>query len=163
MTQEVMLYTDGACSGNPGPGGWGSVLVLETNARKISGFEPHTTNNRMELLAVIRGLEALQKPMAVKVTTDSMYVKNAFTEGWLESWMKNGWKTKSKSPVKNKDLWMELTYLQRKHKLSWQWVKGHSGDFYNELCDELARNAITRRSGIDERFTVTPLNPLLPS
>lgn len=151
--QKVNLYTDGACSGNPGPGGWGSVLIFNNTVRKMSGYEAETTNNRMELMAVIKGLEALLRPCAVLVTTDSIYVKNAFTEGWLSSWQRNGWKTASGSAVKNQDLWLELIGLSRMHTLSWEWVKGHAGHEYNEMCDELARSAIKKKSGIDERLS----------
>lgn len=148
---SVHLYTDGACSGNPGPGGWACVLLAGQNARLISGFEQATTNNRMELLGVIHGLEALKQPARVLVTTDSTYVKNAFTEGWLQGWQRNGWRTSSKEPVKNQDLWLRLCHLQRIHVLEWEWVKGHSGHPINELCDTLARNAIKEGHGRDER------------
>ena len=154
MPGEVQLYSDGACSGNPGPGGWGCVLVAGIHLRKLSGFDPATTNNRMELLGVIRGLEALLRNTQVHIVTDSKYVKNAFTEGWLAGWQKNGWKTRSGEPVKNQDLWLELVYLQRKHALSWEWVKGHSGHEYNEICDALARRAIVEKKGVDERETI---------
>ncbi|WWW13248.1 ribonuclease HI [Spirobacillus cienkowskii] len=152
MTSPVTLYSDGACSGNPGPGGWACVLIYNNQKRRISGYEKHTTNNKMELMGVIRGLESLTRPMPVLIITDSQYVKNAFTAGWLENWQKNGWKTKSGSPVKNQELWLQLCLLQRKHSLSWQWVKGHSGDLYNEMCDELARTAILTQKGVDEKF-----------
>ncbi|KAB8030795.1 ribonuclease HI [Fluviispira multicolorata] len=152
MTSHVTLYTDGACSGNPGPGGWGCVLLYAEHKRRISGYESHTTNNKMELMGVIKGLESLLRPMPVLIITDSQYVKNAFTEGWLENWQRNGWKTKNGKPVKNQEEWIRLSLLQRKHVLSWQWVKGHSGDKFNEMCDELARNAITQKKGIDEKF-----------
>ncbi len=148
---EVQLYSDGACSGNPGPGGWGCVLIAGKHVRKLSGYESNTTNNRMELLGVIRGLEALLRTAKVHIVTDSTYVKNAFTEGWLASWQRNGWKTRTGDPVKNQDLWLELCYLQRKHVLTWEWVKGHSGHEYNEICDTLARQAIGRKAGVDER------------
>ena len=152
MSSQVTLYTDGACSGNPGPGGWACVLLYHDLKRRISGYESHTTNNKMELMGVIHGLESLTRPMPVLIITDSQYVKNAFTAGWLENWQKNGWKTKSGEPVKNQDLWLKLSLLQRKHNLSWQWVKGHSGNEYNEMCDEYARKAIINKSGIDEKF-----------
>ena len=155
---EVHLYTDGACSGNPGPGGWGCVLVAGPNARLMSGFEPDTTNNRMELMGVISGLEALKRPTKVHIVTDSTYVKNAFTEGWLEGWQRNGWRTSSKEPVKNQDLWLRLCHLQRVHVLSWEWVKGHSGHPMNELCDSLAREAIKNKTGIDKRKDTTELS-----
>lgn len=148
---EVTLYTDGACSGNPGPGGWGAVLVAGANMRKMSGYEPETTNNRMELMGVIKGLEALKRATSVLVVTDSRYVKDAFTAGWLAGWQRNGWKTASGAPVKNQDLWLELCHLQRLHRLAWRWVKGHSGHSFNEMCDALARQAIVQRGGIDEK------------
>ncbi len=147
----VTLYTDGACSGNPGPGGWGCILVYGDTKRKLSGYESATTNNRMELMAVIKGLECLSRSVAVKIVTDSQYVKNAFTEGWMENWKKNNWKTRTKENVKNKDLWIQLDDLVANHKVIWEWVKGHSGHTMNELCDELARRAITEKNGLDER------------
>ncbi|NBO37126.1 ribonuclease HI [bacterium] len=154
---EVHLYTDGACSGNPGPGGWACVLVANQQVRVLSGFDPATTNNRMELMGVIQGLDALKRPTQVHITTDSTYVKNAFTEGWLEGWQRNGWKTSSKEPVKNQDLWLKLCHLQRMHVLTWEWVKGHSGHSFNEICDSYARTAIQEKSGRDERSTLAEL------
>ncbi len=151
MSEVVQLFTDGACSGNPGPGGWGSVLILGTKMRKISGFDPATTNNRMELIAVIKGLEAILRPCVVEITTDSQYVKNAFTEGWLANWEKNGWKTAAREPIKNQDLWLQVGRFRRIHEMRWHWVKGHTGHIYNEMCDKLARTAITERAGIDEK------------
>lgn len=150
MTQ-VDLFSDGACSGNPGPGGWGCVLKFGKTLRKLSGYEPESTNNRMELMAVISGLRALARPCSVLVTTDSMYVKNAFTEGWLDSWIKKNWRTAAGSSVKNQDLWLMLIEQSRIHTLEWQWVKGHAGHEYNEMCDTLARLAIKDKCGIDER------------
>lgn len=155
---EVHLYTDGACSGNPGPGGWACILVAGPQARILTGYEAATTNNRMELLGVIHGLEALKRPTHVHIVTDSTYVKNAFTEGWLEGWQRNGWRTSSKEPVKNQDLWLRLCHLQRIHKLTWEWVKGHAGHRMNELCDQRARAAIARQSGSDERMAVDNLS-----
>jgi ribonuclease HI len=151
VKSEVKLFSDGACSGNPGPGGWACVLVFGELQRVLSGYEAQTTNNRMELLGVIGGLKVLQRPCYVDITTDSQYVKNAFTEGWLNNWIRNGWVTKSKSPVKNQDLWQELCYLQRQHELQWHWVKGHSGHHYNDMCDEYARKAIVQKAGVDLR------------
>ena len=148
---ELKLYTDGACSGNPGPGGWGCVLLAGGATRRISGYEPQTTNNRMELMGVIAGLKVLTRATTAEIFTDSMYVKNAFTEGWLAGWQRNGWKTSQGKSVKNQDLWLELSHLQRIHQLKWTWVKGHSGDHYNEMCDQMARLAITQRRGIDEK------------
>lgn len=155
---EVQLYTDGACSGNPGPGGWGCVLISGNQARMMSGFEPATTNNRMELMGVISGLEALKRPTSVHIVTDSTYVKNAFTEGWLEGWQRNGWRTSSKEPVKNQDLWLRMCHLQRLHSLSWEWVKGHAGHPLNELCDKLARDAVSTRQGVDQRAPADQLS-----
>lgn len=149
--KTVLLFTDGACSGNPGPGGWGAVLIFGKHMRKISGYEENTTNNRMELTAVIRGLQALKQKSQVELTTDSLYVKKAFTDGWLNSWQKNNWRTAGKDPVKNQDLWQELLALEREHAVRWHWVKGHSGHVYNTICDELARQAIVEKRGIDER------------
>ena len=147
----VTLYTDGACSGNPGPGGWGCILIYGDDKRKLSGYENNTTNNRMELMAVIKGLECLARSIPVLIVTDSQYVKNAFTQGWLENWKKNNWKTRANTPVKNQDLWVLLSSLVYRHNVSWQWVKGHSGDYHNDICDTLAREAIQMRRGIDER------------
>ena len=152
--QIVDLFTDGACSGNPGPGGWGAVLIFNNIVRKMSGYEAETTNNRMELTAVIRGLEALVRPCSVVVTTDSVYVKNAFTEGWITSWQNKGWKTSTGSAVKNQDLWLELIGLSRIHTLEWKWIKGHSGHEYNEMCDSLARSAVKNKNGTDERLSI---------
>ena len=153
MTSLVSLYTDGACSGNPGPGGWACILISGSHKRKLSGYNANTTNNKMELTAVIRGLECLTKPVSVLIITDSQYVKNAFTEGWLKNWQNNGWKTKSGSPVKNQELWQLLQGLSRKHNLTWEWVKGHSGHGYNEECDSLARAAIKNKHGTDEKIS----------
>lgn len=149
---KVELYSDGACSGNPGPGGWGCVLKSGKLERHLSGFETQTTNNRMELMAVIKGLEALTTPCEVLITTDSTYVKNAFTDGWLQSWQNRGWKTATGAPVKNQDLWLELIALSKVHSLTWEWVRGHTGHTYNEICDELARMAIKNKVGTDERL-----------
>lgn len=148
---SVTLYTDGACSGNPGPGGWGCILIYGDNKRKLSGYENNTTNNRMELTAVIKGLECLTRPTNLKIITDSQYVKNAFTAGWLENWKKNNWQTSTKEPVKNKDLWLTLSTLLQHHHVSWEWVKGHSGNIYNDICDTIAREAIRHKVGIDVR------------
>lgn len=139
--KEVELFSDGACSGNPGPGGWGSILRFKGIEKELSGGEPETTNNRMELLAVINALESLKEPCKVKITTDSKYVCDAFLKNWLESWTKNGWKTAGKKPVKNKELWERLLVLSQKHELSWNWIKGHAGHPENERCDKLAVDA----------------------
>lgn len=139
--QIVEIYTDGACSGNPGPGGWGVVLKMGDKSREISGGEKETTNNRMEMMAAICALEALKRPCNVKLTTDSKYVMDGITK-WIFSWKKNGWKKADKKPVLNADLWQRLDALTQTHKVSWEWVKGHSGHPENERCDELARLAI---------------------
>lgn len=140
---EFFAYTDGACSGNPGPGGWGALLVARQNGetvkeRELSGGEPETTNNRMELLAAINALEALGRPTEITVVTDSAYVKGGIT-GWLHGWKRNGWKTADKKPVKNVDLWQRLDEAQARHRVAWEWVKGHAGHPENERADELAR------------------------
>ena len=143
MVDKLLIFTDGACSGNPGPGGWGCVLKYNGNVKELSGGEKDTTNNRMELIAVIKGLEALKKKSDIIVTTDSIYVKNGITQ-WIKKWEKNNWRTASKTPVKNKELWQELLALSRKHDINWKWVKGHSGHPENERCDELAREEIKK-------------------
>jgi ribonuclease HI len=138
----VELYTDGACSGNPGPGGWACILKSGDHLKKLSGFEPETTNNRMELMAVIMGLESLKRNVQVTITTDSVYVMKAFTDGWLANWRRRGWKTADGKPVKNQDLWERLDKALQGHQSSWKWVKGHNGHDMNEECDALARLAI---------------------
>ncbi len=138
MTKRVELYTDGACSGNPGPGGWGTILRFGDVEKELSGGEAETTNNRMELTAVIKGLEALTRPCPVTIYTDSKYVMDGATK-WLEGWVKKGWKTASKKKVKNQDLWEILYQILKTHDISWQWVKGHSGHPENERADALAR------------------------
>lgn len=140
---ELFAYTDGACSGNPGPGGWGVLLRAMdgdtiVKEKELSGGEAETTNNRMELLAAINALESLARPSTITVVTDSAYVKNGVT-GWIFGWKKNGWKTSSKKPVKNVELWQRLDEAQRRHKVTWEWVKGHAGHPENERADELAR------------------------
>lgn len=139
--QQIEIFTDGACSGNPGPGGWAAILRYGDNEKELSGGELETTNNRMELTAVIKALEALKRPCRITVTTDSEYVKKGVTE-WLEGWKKKGWKTASKKPVANRDLWEMLDAEIHKHKMRWEWVRGHEGHPENERCDELARQAI---------------------
>ncbi len=138
----VDMFTDGSCLGNPGPGGWGVVLRWNGNEKELSGGEPETTNNRMELLAAIRGLEALTRPVAVNLYTDSQYVKNGITS-WIHNWKKNGWKTSSKKPVKNEDLWRQLDEQMQNHNVNFHWVKGHAGHPENERADDLARAAAT--------------------
>ncbi|NQY03688.1 MAG: ribonuclease HI [Halieaceae bacterium] len=139
--KSVEVFTDGACKGNPGPGGWGALLRFQGKEREIYGAEPETTNNRMELLAAIEGLRALREPCKVALTTDSVYVKNGITQ-WLPSWKKRGWKTASKQPVKNADLWRALDEQNQRHEVDWHWVKGHSGHRENEIADQLANRGI---------------------
>ncbi len=139
---KYKIYTDGACSGNPGPGGWGAVIFDQDNKQKnISGSEKNTTNNRMELLAAIMSLKKIKTNSEVVIFTDSIYVKNGITE-WMKNWKKNGWKNSSKKPVKNKDLWVKLDKLCEANSVSWKWVKGHSSNEFNNLADELATKAI---------------------
>jgi ribonuclease HI len=135
---EVVIHTDGACSGNPGPGGWGAILSYGDVIKELHGGEPATTNNRMELMAAIAGLEALTRPAEVTIWTDSTYVKNGITT-WVKNWQRNNWKTADKKPVKNEDLWRRLVELDNRYKPTWKWVKGHAGDPGNERADELAR------------------------
>jgi ribonuclease HI len=142
-TKRIDIYTDGACSGNPGPGGWGSVLLWGDHRRELSGGERDTTNNRMEMLAVIRAMEALKRPSSVNLYTDSVYVMKGITE-WLPNWKKRNWRTASRQPVKNAELWQELEAALQPHQVKWHWVKGHSGVPENERADELARLAIPR-------------------
>jgi len=141
VTDHVELYTDGACKGNPGPGGWGALLRYKASEKKLFGGEPDTTNNRMELTAAIEGLRALQRPCTVVVTTDSEYVKNGITQ-WIQGWKQRGWKTAAKKPVKNADLWRQLDQEVEKHQIEWRWVKGHSGHPENELADFLANQGV---------------------
>ncbi len=141
MSTTVHIFTDGACRGNPGPGGWGALLIRGDKKKELNGSEILTTNNRMELLAAIRGLEALTKPCKVTLTSDSKYVLQGITL-WVIDWKKKGWKTASKAPVKNQDLWQALDALNQIHAIDWQWVKGHSGHPENELVDQLANQAI---------------------
>ena len=140
--EEVTIYTDGACSGNPGPGGWGAMLMYKGNKKEISGGKENTTNNVMELTAVIEGLKLLKFPCKVKLYSDSAYVVNAFIQKWIYGWIKNGWKNSSKEPVKNKELWQELYELTKTHEVEFIKVKGHADNEYNNRCDELARHAI---------------------
>ena len=140
---RVEIYTDGACSGNPGPGGYGAILTYKGHTKEISGWASITTNNRMELLAAIRALEALKRPCDVEMYVDSQYLKNGITQ-WIERWQQNQWRTASKKPVKNADLWKRLLDLTREHNVKWHWVKGHSGEPLNERADLLAREAIKK-------------------
>ncbi len=146
MTPRVVIYTDGACRGNPGPGGWGAVLISGAREREICGGELATTNNRMELMAAIQALEALNRPCEVELHTDSQYVKKGITE-WLAGWKAKGWKTASKEPVKNDDLWKRLDAARGRHTVSWRWVKGHAGHELNERADGLARKGMLETLG----------------
>lgn len=141
MVDQVELFTDGACRGNPGPGGWGAILRFKDHEKELYGAEPDTTNNRMELKAVIEGLNALSRDCPVRVTTDSQYVKNGITQ-WIHNWKRNGWKTAAKKPVKNVDLWQELDQASQRHQVEWAWVRGHTGHPENERADALANRAI---------------------
>lgn len=137
----VEIFTDGACRGNPGPGGWGVLLRYNDKTKKMHGGEKHTTNNRMELMAAIKALAALKVPCHIKLTTDSQYVRRGITE-WMPNWKKKDWKTSNKKPVKNVDLWQQLDHEVSRHEISWHWVKGHSGHPENEIADELANRGI---------------------
>ncbi|MGN6521266.1 MAG: ribonuclease HI [Dokdonella sp.] len=145
--QVVQLFTDGACLGNPGPGGWGALLRLGDREKELSGGEAQTTNNRMELMAAIAGLEALTRPCKVELTTDSQYVKRGVEE-WMARWRANGWRTSDKQPVKNRDLWERLSAALASHEVRWHWVKGHNGHDENERVDELARQAALAVRGL---------------
>lgn len=140
--EEITIYTDGACSGNPGPGGWGSILMMGKNKKEISGGKKDTTNNVMELTAVIEALKLLKRPCKVDLYSDSAYVVNAFLQNWILGWIKNGWRNSNKEEVKNKELWQELLSLTKTHNVTFHKVKGHADNEYNNRCDELARNAI---------------------
>lgn len=144
--EKVIIYTDGACSGNPGPGGWGAILMYGENKREISGGKKQTTNNVMELTAVIEALKLLKFPCQVDLYSDSAYVVNAFLQHWVTNWVKNNWKTADKKEVKNKELWQELLALTKTHNVTFHKVKGHADNEYNNRCDELARNAIAEVS-----------------
>ena len=143
---EVEIFTDGACSGNPGPGGWGAILRSRGIEKELSGGEPATTNNRMELMAAIAGLEALKRPCRVRLYTDSQYLRDGITQ-WLPAWKARGWRTAGKAPVKNVDLWQRLEQAAAPHEIEWHWVKGHSGHAENELADELANRGIDELLG----------------
>lgn len=142
--QTVILYTDGACSGNPGPGGWGALLIWNKKEKELSGSSPDTTNNRMEMRAVIEGLRVLTKPCHVKIHSDSALIVNAFNQNWIKNWKKRGWKKANKKPVENQDLWKEMLDVMEPHKVEWIKVKGHSGHELNDRVDALAVNAIKR-------------------
>ena len=139
---KLEIFTDGACKGNPGPGGWGVVIISQNSKIELKGYENSTTNNRMELKAVIEGLKSIATHSIIEITTDSKYVKNGITD-WIIKWKKNNWQTAQKKPVKNKDLWIDLEKLTENHVITWKWVKGHSGHFENERADSLANEAIT--------------------
>lgn len=146
----IDLYTDGGCSGNPGPGGWAYVAIISGEEKKASGFEPATTNNRMELTAVINGLKDIMgysawNDASIRVHTDSQYVQKGMTE-WIHGWMRNNWRTRSKQPVKNRDLWVSLVELASRRDVEWEWVRGHVGDRYNEMCDAMVQEEIRRHT-----------------
>ena len=147
--QDVEIYTDGACRGNPGPGGWGAILRAGEHEKTLKGAEPETTNNRMELMAAIQALEALKRGCRVQLTTDSQYVRNGITQ-WMAGWKTRGWKTADRKPVKNRDLWERLDQAVTRHEVHWHWVKGHSGHPENEMADRLANDAI------DEMLMASP-------
>jgi ribonuclease HI len=140
---DVEIYTDGACRGNPGPGGWGVLMLSNGRERELCGGEPETTNNRMELTAAIQGLAALEKPCDVQLYTDSKYVQHGIIE-WMDDWKRRGWKTVNRKPVKNRDLWQELDDLTGRHNISWHWVKGHAGNLGNECADQLANEGLEK-------------------
>lgn len=142
MTPQVVIYTDGACSGNPGPGGWGAVLLHGESRKELCGGELATTNNRMELMGAIQALEALKKPCKVELHTDSQYVMKGISE-WIHGWKRRGWRTADNKPVKNDDLWRRLDEARSRHDVSWRWVKGHAGHELNERADELARQGLS--------------------
>ncbi len=141
MSRRVSIWTDGACSGNPGPGGWGAVLRYGRHEKELKGGEALTTNNRMELTAAIEALESLKRPCAVSLHTDSQYLRGGVM-GWIDGWKRNGWRTADKKPVKNEDLWRRLDAAAKRHEIEWRWVRGHAGDEYNERADELAREGM---------------------
>ena len=138
---HVVIYTDGACSGNPGPGGWGAILMSGPHRKELSGGEAQSTNNRMEIMAAIGALEALNRPAAIELTTDSVYLRDGITK-WIHGWKRNGWHTADKKPVKNADLWQRLDAARQRHTIEWKWTKGHAGHPENERADELARTGL---------------------
>lgn len=144
MLKSVKVYTDGACSGNPGPGGWGAILIYGSNEKELSGSAANTTNQRMELTGAIEALKTLKEPCLVQLYSDSAYLINAFLQGWLERWQRNGWITSQKKPVDNQDLWQEILKEANKHQVEWIKVKGHADNPYNNRCDVLAREAIRK-------------------
>lgn len=148
MNSPVIIHTDGACRGNPGPGGWGAVLEHQSRERELYGYEPETTNNRMELMAIIQALEALKRPCRVRAITDSQYVMKGVTE-WMAGWKKRGWRTASRKPVANRDLWERLDAAIQRHEIEWEWVRGHTGHAGNERADQLANRGIDEAGGRD--------------
>ena len=146
MKKEIIMYTDGACSGNPGPGGWGTVLMYGEFKRELSGFMPETTNNRMEVFAAIQGFSALKQPCDVKLFSDSAYLVNAFNQGWIHNWQRNGWKNAAKKPVENQDLWKMLLIVMQPHDVKIIKVKGHADNEWNNRCDELATGEIQKNT-----------------
>jgi ribonuclease HI len=159
--KKVIVYTDGACSKNPGPGGWAAVLQYKGAQKEISGFIPDTTNNRMELTAAVKALEALREPCEVVLHTDSSYIHNAFTQHWIERWQHNGWRTASNDPVENLDLWRQLLDVAEPHQITWKKVKGHADNEFNNLCDKLARTQISDnvKAVKKGRMPKSPKNP----
>jgi ribonuclease HI len=154
---HVIIHTDGACSGNPGPGGWGAILAFGDSVKEMKGGEPHTTNNRMELMGAISALEALKRPCLVDLHTDSQYMRDGIMK-WIHGWKRNGWRTSDKKPVKNVDLWQRLDEAIKRHRVNWHWVKGHAGHAENERADELAREGIAAiRAGADGALTSSEL------
>ena len=146
MMKEVTIYTDGACSGNPGPGGWGAILAYRSREKEISGYEAQTTNNRMELTAAAEALKLLKEPCRVKLYSDSAYLVNGFSQNWIAGWQRNNWKNSKKEPVQNKDLWQTLIDLSEKHEITWIKVKGHSDNEKNNRCDALATGEIKKHA-----------------
>lgn len=151
--KKVIIYTDGACSGNPGVGGWGAILMYNGNAKEIAGYHKDTTNNIMEITAVIESLKLLKEPCNVDLYSDSAYVINAFTQGWIESWELNGWRTANKEPVKNKELWEQIIKLSKIHNVNWIKVKGHSDNEFNNKCDRLAKEEIKKHNKLTKNNT----------
>ena len=143
--KKIDMYTDGSCIGNPGPGGYGIVLIYKDVVKEFSGYVPETTNNRMEITAVIEGLKKVKEPCEITIYTDSAYTMNAFDQGWLDDWILKGWRTANKKPVQNQDLWQELVSMMKPHKITWVKVKGHADNKYNNRCDEIARGEILKR------------------
>lgn len=149
-SKSVEIYTDGACSHNPGPGGWAAILVYGAHEKEMMGYMPETTNNRMEMFAAIQGLSALKQPCQVRLYSDSSYLVNAFLKGWLDKWLQNGWKTSGKQPVENQDLWKVLLGLAKKHEIEWKKVRGHADNEYNNRCDQLATGQIKQQQKLEK-------------